>query len=215
MKFSKTMKPLFFFVSILALVAIACGGSAADPNAPTRTPRPTATPKISVSLKVVNETQKPLCYLLVAPSDEEFKKEYLDGVEIAPGESHTVSGFDAGEYNVKVHSCEKNMVNALYYVDMDQENMTWTIREATLKVVNESSQQICELYISPSSAPEEAWGPSQLSEGEMLEPNMYASFFIAQGKWDVRVVPCGENAKAFSEIGLKVEGELTYTISDQ
>lgn len=217
MEFVKNLKPLFFMISMLALIAIACGGSASDPNAPTSTPRPTATPKISVSLKVINETQNSLCYLLVAPSDQEFDKEYLDGTEIAPGESQTVGGFDTGEYNVKVHDCDKNMVNALYYVDMDQEEMTWTIQEATLEIVNESSYSVCELYISPSSAPESAWGPSQLDKeaGEVFEPGMYIDFALAKGKWDVRIVPCDETLETITEIGLKVEEQLTYTISDE
>jgi len=215
---TKTLSPLYFFVIILAVMALACGSSTpADPDAPTRTPRPTATPKLEVELEVFNETQNSLCYLLVAPSDEEFDKEYLNGVEIAPGESHTVSGFDAGEYNVKVHNCDKNMVNALYYVDMDQEHMTWTIKEATLTIENESSQSMCEMYISPSSAPESAWGPSQLDPdiGEVLESGMYVSFFIAEGKWDIRVVPCDENVETLTEIGLEVEDEFTYTLSDK
>lgn len=218
MKHTKTLFPLYFFVIILVVMALACGSSTlADPDAPTRTPRPTATPKIEVELEVINETQNSLCYLLVAPSDEEFDKEYLDGVEIAPGESHAVSGFDAGEYNVKLHNCDKNMINALYYVDMEKEHMTWTIREATLTITNESSQSMCEMYISPSSAPESAWGPSQLDPGagEVLESGMYVSFFIAQGKWDVRVVPCDESIDALTEIGLEVEGEFEYTISDK
>lgn len=214
MKSMKALKPLFFLIVVLTLATIACGGSASDPNAPTRTPRPTATPKIEVELEIFNETQTSLCYLLVAPSDEEFDKEYLDGVEIAPGESYTIGGFDTGEYNVKVHNCDKNMVNALYYVDMDQEHMTWTIREATLKVVNESSQAMCEIYISPSSAPEAAWGPNQIEE-TIFDPGMYVDFYIAQGKWDIRVVPCDENVEAIKEIGLKVEGEFTYTLSDK
>ena len=104
MKFSKSIRSILFLAGIFALIAIACGGSAPDdPNAPTRTPRPTATPKITVELELINKTQKPLCYLFVSPSDEEFKKEYLDGTEIAPGESYTVSGFDAGEYNAKTY----------------------------------------------------------------------------------------------------------------
>ena len=215
MKFSNTLFPLYFFVIMLAVMALACGSSAPnDPNAPTRTPRPTAIPKNEVELEIFNETQNSLCYLLVAQSDEEFDKEYLNGVEIAPGESYTVGGFDTGEYNVKVHNCDKNMVNALYYVDMDQEHMTWTIREATLKVVNESSQAMCEIYISPSSAPEAAWGPNQIEE-TIFDPGIYVDFYIAQGKWDIRVVPCEGNVEAIKEIGLKVEGEFTYTILDK
>lgn len=215
MKLSKTLKPLFFLIVVLALAAMACSSSSSsDPNAPTSTPRPTATPKISVELEVFNKTDTPLCYLLVSPSDEEFDKEYLNGVEIAPGESYTVGGFDAGEYNVKVHNCDKNMVNALYYVSMDQEHMTWTIRDATLKVVNESSLAMCEVYLSPSSAPESAWGPNQMGD-DVFEPGMYVDFFVAQGKWDVRVVPCAKDVESIKEIGLKVEGEFTYTISDK
>ena len=213
----KTLKPILFLLSIFVLVAIACSSSTPDPDAPPPTPRPTDIPKINVSLKVINETQSSLCYLFVASSDEEFKEEYLSGEDIAPGESHTFSGFEVGEYNVKVHNCDKNMVNALYYVDMDQEEMTWTIQDATLKIVNESSQSMCEIYISPSSAPESAWGPSQLDKeaGEVFEQDMYIDFSLAKGKWDIRLVPCDESVESITEIGLKVEDELTYTISNK
>ncbi len=217
MKLRKPLLPLLFFISIFLFVSIACSSSTPDPDAPTSTPRPTDVPKVNVSLKVINETQSSLCYLLVAPSDEEFKKEYLNGETIDPGESHTFSGFEVGEYNVKVHNCDKNMVNALYYVDMDQELMTWTIVDATLQIVNESSQSMCEIYVSPSSAPESAWGPSQLDreDGEVLEQGMYIDFSLAKGKWDIRLVPCDESVDSITEIGLKVEGELTYTITDK
>ncbi len=217
MKLRKPFLPLLFFISIFLLVSIACSSSTPDPDAPTSTPRPTDVPKVNVSLKVINETQSSLCYLLVAPSDEEFKKEYLNGETIDPGESHTFSGFEVGEYNVKVHNCDKNMVNALYYVDMDQELMTWTIVDATLQIINESSQPMCEIYVSPSSAPESAWGPSQLDReaGEVLEQGMYVDFSLAKGKWDIRLVPCDESVDSITEIGLKVEGELTYTITDK
>lgn len=211
MKLIKSQNIMFLSITLLMLASLACRAATDIPS----TPEKTATPTISVSLEVFNETQKPLCYLLISPSDDEFSKEYLDGLEIAPGKSHKVNGFEVGEYNVKIHDCDKKMVNALYYVKMDKEKMTWTIREATLKVVNESSQPMCELYISPSSAPEAAWGPNQLGEGETFEPDMYASFSIAQGKWDIRVVPCDKSADAIKEIGLKVEGEFTYTLSDK
>ena len=166
---------------------------------------------------MINKTSVPLCYLLIAPSDEEFTTEYLDGLTIEPGASHTFAGFETGEYNVKVHDCNKNMVNALYYVDMEQEEMTWTIKEASLEIVNESSQSICEMYVSPSSAPESAWGPSQLNKdaGEVLEPGMFVNFTVAKGKWDIRIVPCDEGAEPITEIGLVVEEAFTYTISDK
>lgn len=200
-------------LTTLILASLACG-SPSDPSAPTSTPRPTATPKMEIELKVINNTQLSLCYLLISPSDEDFNKEYLDGDEIAPGDTYSVHGFEVGEYNVKVHDCDKNMVNALYYVTMDQELMTWTIEEATLEIINESNQQFCELYISPSSAPESAWGPNQLGE-DVLEPGMYASFMVAKGKWDVRAVPCDETIDPITEIGLKIEDTMTWTISDE
>jgi hypothetical protein len=214
MKRTFKIKALLFFISIFVLVSLACASSTPAPQAPTELPVSSATPELSISLQVFNETQNSLCYLLVAPSDEVFDKEYLDGVEIGPGESYTVSGFQMGEYNVKVHDCEGHMVNSLYYVDMEQELMTWTIREAVLKIENTSSYPICELYLSPSSAPEAAWGVNQ-TEGTPFEPDTYYDFFIAQGKWDIRLVPCDENVETITEIGLKVEGEFTYTISDK
>lgn len=210
---SKTFR---FIVILIALVlaTLACGSSATDPNQPTSTPKPTATPELSIDLKVINETQKPLCYLLVAPSDKEFDKEYLNGTKIEAGASHTVSGFTTGKYNVRIHDCDKNMVNALYDVTMDQELMTWTIKDATLEIVNKTEKQFCELYISPSSAPESAWGSNQLGT-DKFEPMTKLSFFLAKGKWDIRLVPCDKNAEAIKEIGLKVEDTYTWEVPEE
>ncbi len=212
------MPKSFRFLVILAaliLATLACGSSTTtDPNAPTLTPRPTATPKLAIDLKVINETQKPLCYLFISPADKEFKKEYLDGTQIAPGDSYTAPGFDSGKYNVRIHDCEKNMVNALYDVSMDQELMTWTIKEATLEIANKTEKQFCELYISPSSAPETAWGPNQLGE-EKFEAMTQLSFFLAKGKWDIRLVPCDKAIDPIKEIGLKVEGTYNWEIPEK
>ncbi len=202
---------LFVPLLVLLIASLACGNS--DPNAPTRTPAPTATPKLEIRLEVANETQKPICYLFVAPAGKEFKKDYLDGKEIAPGESHTFEGFEPGQYNVRAHYCDKNMVNALYDVAMDQELMTWTIKEATLIVANTSANEICEIYVSPSSAPESEWGPNQLGD-DKLQPDQQVTFSIAKGKWDVRVVPCDSSIDPIKKVGLNVEDSLTWTISD-
>lgn len=210
---SKTFRFLALLIA-LVLATLACGSSTTDPNAPTSTPRPTATPKLEIDLKVINETSKPLCYLFVSKSDAEFKKEYLDGAQIAPGEDYTVKGFDSGEYNVRIHDCEKNMVNALYFVTMDQELMTWTIKEATLEIANKTDKQFCELYVSPSSAPETAWGPNQLGE-EKFEPLTQLSFAVAKGKWDIRLVPCDKTLDPTKEIGLKVEGTYTWEVPEK
>jgi hypothetical protein len=193
----------------LLLAALACGSSA--PNQPTATPAPTATPELKVELQVTNNTPKPLCYLFVAPADQEFDQEYLNGEQIAPGASFSVPGFKTGKYNVRIHGCDKHMVNALYGANMDQELMTWTIQEATLIVVNKTEAQFCELYVSPSSAPESAWGPNQL-ENDKFEPQTQYSFFLAKGKWDLRLVPCEKGLDPINEIGLKVEGEYTWEI---
>lgn len=207
-------KKLRLFIPLLVLLAasLACGDT--DPNAPTRTPAPTSTPKLEIKLEIVNETQKPICYLFVVAAGKDFNKEYLDGKEIAPGESYTIDGFDAGNYNVRAHYCDKNMVNALYDVAMDQELMTWTIKEAELIVANKSAHEMCEVYVSPSSAPEAEWGPNQMGE-EKLQPEQQVTFSIAKGKWDVRVVPCDSTVDPIKEIGLNVEDSLIWTISDQ
>jgi len=44
---------------------------------------------------------------------------------------------------------------------------------------------------------------------------MYIDFSLAKGKWDIRLVPCDESVDSITEIGLKVEDELTYTISNK
>lgn len=222
---SKTIR---FLIALFALLAatLACGTGSTDANTPadapkstdapkpTEMPEPTEAPKMEIELKVINETQVPLCYLFVAPDDKEFRLEYLDGKEIAPGESFSVPGFEPGKYNVRIHDCEKNMVNALYGANMDQELMTWTIKEATLEIANKSSQEFCELYISPSSAPESAWGPNQLGD-KKFEMQTQLSYFLAKGKWDIRAVPCDKSVDPIKEIGFKVEDTSTWTISDK
>lgn len=215
---------IWLAIVVLVLAALACGGET-EPTAtplppptevPPTEPPPTAVPEVLVNLEIVNDTDLDLCYLYIVPNDQEdFGDDQLsDDQMIGANSSYTITNIPTGVYKVSIHDCEGNLVNALYGATMDVQEMTWTIRKATLTVANESTFEICEIYVSPNSAPESAWGPDQLGD-QTLSPGQTITFTLAEGKWDVRAVPCDAGVEGVTELGIKVEGEMTWTLSDK
>lgn len=228
-------KTKWVWVAILALVlaTLACGGgdgasgdtgvdeeeeATEEPVEEEEEPQPVEEEPASediASLEVINNLTFDLCYLYLAESSAgDFGDNQLEsGTTIPAGTSFTLTDIPFGEYNIQVNDCNSSMVNALYGVNFDQD-LFWELKEATLTVINSSSFNICELYISPNSAPETEWGPNQI-EGDPLNTGEQVTFTLAEGKWDTRAVPCDASVEGVTQLGLDVAGEYEWTLSDK
>lgn len=82
---------------------------------------------------------------------------------------------------------------------------------AEVKVTNESSWNINEVYFAPSS--QDDWGPDHLGE-EVLETGMTLTLTgVTAGKWDVRLVDEDEDVCVLQEV--KIKTSETWTITDE
>lgn len=189
--------------------------------AATATPAPSATPLTggevgaTTDLAVVNQTSLPLCGLYISEDASngffDADNQLLAGEQIAAGTTYTITDIPFGVYDLQVNDCNGNLINALYGSDMSLEQMTWTISEGELTIINDSSFEICELYVAPNSAPE--WGPNQLAG--TLPTGQQTTFTLAVGSWDLQAIPCDTSVEAIINYATEVGTATTWTLFDQ
>ena len=83
--------------------------------------------------------------------------------------------------------------------------------EATLHLTNNTEQSICNMYISPSTAP--TWGADQLGT-DIIEKGQPFLLTLPSGNYDIRLEDCQENV-LFEKYNLTISGtyQLSVTVS--
>ncbi|MET1077417.1 MAG: hypothetical protein ABWY06_05275 [Pseudomonas sp.] len=81
---------------------------------------------------------------------------------------------------------------------------------AEVKVKNESSWNINEVYFAPSSETE--WGPDHLGEEVLMSGMTLTLTGVTAGKWDVRLVDEEQDVCVVKEV--KIKASETWTITD-
>ncbi len=227
-------------VSMLALSALACGVGpqptatplptpvppTATPVPPTPVPptevpagKPTAQPGGGTgsvgALDIVNETDLTICYVYISPTDAaEWGDDRLgaDNV-IGAYETFTITDIPVGMYDLRADDCDNNTLVQQFGVEMTTAGVTWTISPNTvaLTVINNSSYEVCYLYVSPSTSDE--WGPDQLGESQTIPSGTtFTLEGIEPGLYDLRAETCGGDFVEEYEIDLTTNFE--YTITD-
>jgi hypothetical protein len=85
-------------------------------------------------------------------------------------------------------------------------------KTSDLVVINESSQDICYLYLS--SVDEETWGEDQLEDDIIEARQRFTLEGIPAGVYDVRFEPCDETYEALESYEIDLNTDLEYTITD-
>lgn len=168
---------------------------------------------VTVDLIVENQSDRPICYLYVSPSDlEDWGPDKLgSGSVVTPGQTFTLSDVESGVYDFKVEDCEHKIIDLLYTVNLDYSDYTWmiTTTEATLTIVNNSSTALCYLYISSSP---DNWGPDQLGAESLVLPDERISFTLASGTWNLRGENCDHSIYwELLDVGIATSHEWTLT----
>lgn len=169
-----------------------------------------------IVLDVVNNTSSTVCYLYLSPSENtEWGDDQL-GAEtvIASGEYFTLTDILAGTYDLRADDCDSNILVQNFGIEMTStEGYTWTLSDSqvTLTVINNSSIDICYLYVSPST--DDEWGPDQLGPETILYAgNTFAVEGIDPGSYDMRIEGCTEGD--LEEYGLDLSTDFEYTVTD-
>ncbi len=86
-----------------------------------------------------------------------------------------------------------------------------TGRPATLTLVNDSSLEICYVYVSPTT--EDEWGDDWLGAQETILPGDSRDFQVLAGSYDLLAADCDGNALD-EQYGISVAGTLEWTLTD-
>lgn len=204
-------------VSLLALAALACGPFSATstptPLPPTPIP-PTPPPAATGTLTIVNNTASTVCYVYISSSeDEEWGPDQLGANNTVPsGGSFDITDIPAGTYDLKATDCDNVTLAEQYGVTLGDQDYTWALSSETaqLVIVNDSSVDICYLYVSPSNAGD--WGPDQLGDQTIPAGSQFTLTGITPGTYDLRFEAC--SGGELEEYGVNISDVFTYTVTD-
>jgi len=169
-----------------------------------------------IVLDVVNNTSSTVCYLYLSPStDTEWGNDQLGASDvIGSGQYFTLTDIAAGTYDLRADDCDGNILVQNFGIEMTStEGYTWTLSDSqvTLTVVNNSSVDLCWLYVSPST--DDEWGPDQFGPETILRSGQsFAVEGIDPGTYDLRVEGC--SGEELEEYGLDLSGDFEYTVTD-
>lgn len=178
-------------------------------STPIRTPTP-ETPSLTITLN--NASPYPICEVYIAPVEEESWGKNLLARRIEPGATQLFE-LPEGVVDVEVWTCDGAVLSTFWNLDTD---VTLTVGSSeemeTLRVVNTSGLDICEVYVADVESPE--WGENWLPGHEMIEVEGQRLFFLPTGLYDAIVQDCDGNIIA--QVTLPVRsGGLTWDIGAQ
>jgi len=202
---------------IVALVvfSLACGGGTTTPKPTvevTQEPTTKAT-QGDFDIEISNQSPYEICYVQISGSDQEdWGDDWLgEGQTIAAGDSQTFSP-DAGTYDVKVMTCEQATLATFWGISSDTTVEVGGRGLVPLIIANESTTELCFVYIAPSSS--DSWGEDWLGQSESIVAEEGGRiFFLNPDTYDMLVQDCDGN-DLVTETEVEVTEEITWTISD-
>lgn len=194
---------MFGLVGLLLVGVLACKSTSSGGQTSTS----------GVDIKITNRSPDDICYVLISPSAEDMWGEDQLGEDtvIAPGESQVFS-MDDDTYDVQVETCNEEVMLTAAQISRDT---TLTVGErgadVRLVLVNESYEDICYVFISPSSGSD--WGEDRMGEVESIAPDMARIFYVEPDVYDLQARDCDANVLV-EEFEVDLSDDLTWNIGD-
>lgn len=167
----------------------------------------------TASLEIINNSSFTVCYLYVSPSeDTEWGDDQLGSDIVASGTTFTLTDIPAGTYDLRADDCEGNILSQEFGVVLESGSYPWTFSDSgvTFTIVNNSSVDLCWVYLSPST--DDEWGPDQLGSEILHAGESWVIMGLEAGMYDLRIEACGEGE--LEDYGLNVSGDFEYTVTD-
>jgi hypothetical protein len=179
-----------------------------------------------VEFALVNESGVDICHLYLSSADEEAwgPDQLGEDTVVRAGEEFTLEGIEPGTYDVRFEGCEGEYLER-YGLDVTGTTVKYTLMAAegdveagaeeaggvALYVINDSSADICNLYLS--SVDEEVWGPDQLAEDAVIYAGERLVLEeIEPGTYDVRFESC--EGDYLERYGLDVTHDVEIALGD-
>jgi len=157
---------------VILLTSLACsalsGGSDDNGDPDVKATDPPVSSSGDIDVTIVNRSPDEICYVLMSPSAEDsWGDDWLgDNDTIMPGDTQVFS-LDSGTYDVRVESCDEAAMATAWEVSRDTTVTAGASgADVRLMVSNESSVEVCYVYISPTTGDDWAtigwvrWRPS-------------------------------------------------------
>ncbi|WP_145962579.1 hypothetical protein [Bellilinea caldifistulae] len=143
-----------------------------------------------------NQSSLPICEIYFSPHQQtDFGENQLpEGEWIAGGSSQTFT-LEAGVYDLLIRSCSEETLYSAAQISQNRSIIIGSQGNALFRVTNQTTQEICYLYISSN----EEWGDDRLGKVESILPGSKRVFFLPPDIYHARALDCGENVLA--EIG--------------
>ena len=128
---------------------------------PTAVPEPTEVVEEGFELEIFNESGREIWYIFISPSDaDDWGDDWLEADVVTVGGSYVLTGIPAGVYDLQAEDENGEIIETLWEAEIT-ESTFWTVMGgAALEVVNNATDIIVELYVSPSDS--DSWGDDQL-----------------------------------------------------
>jgi len=162
---------------------------------PTETP-PTAEPigdtqSGSISLEVINQSDRDIWYVYVSPAkSDEWGEDRLGDSVILAGETYVLEGIPSGIYDIRMEDENGDPVEVAWETRLEGATSMTITGQAALEVVNGSGEVITYLYISPVDS--ESWGGDWLGDAVIDVGSSYTVHGVAPGAYDIQAVNADE-----------------------
>ncbi len=184
---------------------------------PTRTPAPTSRPTRTpvpvegITIRVRNQTDKPICSVYISGSDEDSWGDNRVENRISPNKSFEWT-VPEGTYDVMVQNCDDITVQTAWELTENSTVLVGGPGKVAFYVINESQSEVCYLYIAVPSKNE--WGDDVLGNKESVaSKDGQRIFYIDPGTYDLLAQDCdGENL--VEKRNVSVSDGTAWTISD-
>jgi len=175
---------------------------------------PTAVPATgSFQITVDNYSGYTICYVQISSSEAEtWGEDWLGGDEYLYSDDSRAFEVSTGTYDVRVSDCDEMVLATAWGVSDDYTLKVGGPGLVALRVKNESSVEICYVYISDVTA--DSWGEDWLGTSESIAAQGgQRMFFLNPGTYDLLVQDCDGN-DLVSEFQVELRSDKDWTISD-
>ncbi len=164
------------------------------------------------TITLVNKAPMDICYVFISPStSDSWNDDWLGSDEtIAPGASRSFE-VPQDTFDVMVSDCNSAVMATFWEIDGPTTLTVGKPGAHVLTVENDSSTEVCFIYIDPSTS--DTWSDDWLGEKETIPTGHSRYFFVDPGTYDFLAADCDGNELA-SEYGVKVDDDITWTLSD-
>lgn len=166
-----------------------------------------------LELLVTNESTEQICYLYITETDAtDWGPDQLGSDVVVVGDDYTITDIPPGSYDVKTEDCEYNVISWNFELEFETGDYTLTVSGADdhVIVVNEGSQPLCAVYVSPSDA--DTWGRSFVDPSVPIAVGSQRSIPVTPGTWDLRADTC--NDLSAEEYNVEISGDFTWSVTD-